>query len=81
MCFQQQLVKANMFRTAIILIAGVVWTFASGMYTESIEERMANLEKAVALVKENDKTLLDLLAAVGWIRSFFSPKRSDCYVI
>ena len=54
-----------MFRTAIILIAGVVWTFVSGMYTESIEERVANLEKALALVKENDKTFLDLLTVVG----------------
>ena len=54
-----------MFRIAILLIAGVIWTFASGMYTEGMEERVANLEKALALVKENDKTLLDLLTAVG----------------
>ena len=54
-----------MFRIAILLITGVICTLVSGMYTESMEERVANLERALALVKENDNTLLDLLTAVG----------------
>ena len=49
------------FRATLILIAGVIWALASGMYTESVEERMANLENAV---KEIAKTVNDLLTAV-----------------
>mgnify|MGYP001802630184 CR=1 FL=1 len=58
-----------MFHAAMILIAGVIWTVTSGVYTESIEERMANLEDALShvsgAVKEHDNTLRDLLTAVS----------------
>ena len=65
-----------MFHTAMILFAGVVWTLAAGMYTESMEERVANLEDALThqdktlahfsrIVKENDNTLHDFLTAVS----------------
>ena len=46
-CFQRLHVKAKMFHTAMILIAGAIWTLASGMYTESIDKRMAKLEDAL----------------------------------
>ena len=56
-----------MFRITLILIAGVIWTLASGMYTESIEERMANLENAV---KEIARTVNDLLTAVRNLKAY-----------
>ena len=55
-----------MFRATLILIAGVIWALASGMYTESIDKRMANLENAV---KEIAKTVHDLLTAVRSLKS------------
>ena len=62
-------VKAMMFHAAMILIAGVVWTLASGMYTESIDQRMANLEDALShvseAVKEHDNAMRDLVTAVS----------------
>ena len=65
-----------MFRITLILIAGVIWTLASGMYTESIDERIANLEEALThqekalahfsrIFKDNDNTLHGLLTAVS----------------
>ena len=58
-----------MFHTGTTLVAGVIWALASGMYTESMDERMANLENAMSqfsrIVKENDNTLHDLLTAVS----------------
>ena len=65
-----------MFRATLILFAGVIWTLASGMYTESMGERIANLENALThqekalahfsrIVKDNDNTLHDLLTAVS----------------
>ena len=56
-----------MLRATLILIAGVIWTLASGMYTESIEERMANLENAV---KEIARTVNDLLTAVRNLKAY-----------
>ena len=56
-----------MFRATLILIAGVIWALASGMYTESIEERMANLENAV---KEIARTVNDLLTAVRNLKAY-----------
>ena len=56
-----------MLRATMILIAGVIWTLASGMYTESIEERMANLENAV---KEIARTVNDLLTAVRNLKAY-----------
>ena len=55
-----------MFRATLILIAGVIWALASGMYTESIDKRMANLENAV---KEIARTVHDLLTAVRSLKS------------
>ena len=58
-----------MFHTGTTLVAGVIWALASGMYTESMDERMANLENTMSqfsrIVKENDNTLHDLLTAVS----------------
>ena len=56
-----------MLRATLILIAGVIWTLASGMYTESIEERVANLENAV---KEIARTVNDLLTAVRNLKAY-----------
>ena len=56
-----------MFRATLILIAGVIWALASGMYTESIDERIANLENAV---KEIARTVNDLLTAVRNLKAY-----------
>ena len=60
-----------MFRATLILIAGVIWALASGMYTETIDKRMANLENAV---KEIAKTVHDLLTAVRSLKSILLVK-------
>ena len=58
-----------MFHAAMILFAGVIWAQASGMYTESIDIRVANLESALShvlcAVKEIDQTVHGLLPAVS----------------
>ena len=56
-----------MLRATLILFAGVICTLACGMYTESIDQRMANLENAV---KEIARTVNDLLTAVRNLKAY-----------